>query len=75
MVCSLYLPQGFLCPFISLDCGYLLVIFLTAVTFLSFFLHQVLQRKTEEASAATKRLRDMIAARKVISNDSNRSTG
>ncbi|TKY74438.1 Kinesin protein BC2 [Spatholobus suberectus] len=33
-------------------------------------LKMVLQRKTEEASAATKRLRDMIAARKAISHKS-----
>jgi hypothetical protein len=39
--------------------------------FSRFFVHQVLQRKTEEASAAIKRLRDMIAARKVILNRSS----
>ncbi|KAJ1424768.1 Chromosome-associated kinesin KIF4 [Sesbania bispinosa] len=33
-------------------------------------LKMVLQRKTEEASAATKRVRDMIAARKLTSNRS-----
>jgi len=38
---------------------------------LIFFLHQVLQRKTEEASAAIKRLRDMIATRKAILNRSS----
>ncbi|XP_058781230.1 kinesin-like protein KIN-4C isoform X2 [Vicia villosa] len=34
-------------------------------------LKMVLQRKTEEASAAIKRLRDMIAARKAVSNRSS----
>jgi len=36
------------------------------------FFYQVLQRKTEEASAATKVLKHMIATRKAISH---RSTG
>ena len=47
------------------------IIFLAAATFLSISLYQVLQRKTEEAFSATKRLREMIEARKVISNRSD----
>lgn len=46
------------------------IVFLTVATFLSISLHQVLQRKKEEASAATKRLREMIQARKIISHRS-----
>lgn len=44
--------------------------FLTLITFLSISSCQVLQRKTEEAFAATKILKDMIATRKAISHKS-----
>jgi len=61
-----------LCPFICFGRCYMPIVFLTVTTFLSISLHQVLQRKAEEASGATKILKDMIATRKAISH---RSTG
>jgi len=46
------------------------IVFLSVITFLSISFCQVLQRKTEEAFAATKILKDMIATRKAISHKS-----